>query len=241
MNGKRLQPPFDNAMSRNRQLLGWIYLPLHMVALPLLLPVFGAVSPTPLSGGQINLIYYGLSLLVVLAVMLPFLRRNFDNMVDQPLRCVMCMFGAVLADYAMTMLSALVLLLLMPDFEANPNNEATMAMAAQDYGVIKALTIFIEPLVEEVLYRGVAFGSIRSRSRGWAYGVSILLFALSHVWQPLLVTGDLRMLIYCIQYVPVAIVTAWLYESSGTIWTSVFFHMGYNAVSFAALQMLEQL
>jgi membrane protease YdiL (CAAX protease family) len=44
-----------------------------------------------------------------------------------------------------------------------------------------------------------------------------------------------------VQYLPISIVLAWIYERSGTIWTSIFFHMGINAMSFYVLNALEQL
>ena len=47
---------------------------------------------------------------------------------------------------------------------------------------MKAVSIFLVPIVEEMLFRGVVFGSIRPRSRLWAYVVSVAAFSVYHVW-----------------------------------------------------------
>ena len=122
----------------------------------------------------------------------------------------------------------------------NPNNALVMEMA-QDSGVIRAVAIFLAPIVEEVLFRGALFGSIRTRSRAWAYVASVAAFSLYHVWQYAAAYADWKMLLYALQYIPISIVLAWAYERSGCIWTSIFFHMGFNALSFYALELVDKL
>ncbi len=235
----RLKRPFQNQMSRLQTVLGWIYLPLHAVALPVLLALYASVA-SGMTDAKVNLLYYGIGVCFVLVVMLRYLRRCFDVLLDNFRLCLMCIALALLVDYAMSTVAAL-LLLLLPAAPENPNNSAIMDAAAQSYGVMKGLVIFIGPIVEEILFRGVVFGSIRTRSRGWAYVVSVVLFSVYHVWQYALASGDPVMLLYAIQYVPVSVALAWAYERSGSIWTTVFFHMGFNAVSFLALSIMERM
>ena len=234
---RRINIPFDNQMSRTQVVLGWIYLAVHMAILPLLLSLYAAFSPNPVTELQSNLVYFGVGVLFVLCVMLPYLRRGFDTLLDRLRLCLLTMLIAVLINYAVSTFVA-IFLMLGESLAENPNNDAIMELAADNSGVIRGLAIFIGPVIEEVLYRGVAFGSIRRRSRGWAYVVSVALFALSHVWQYALAYQDARLLLYAIQYVPVTLALTWAYERSGSIWTSIFFHMGYNALSFYVLSML---
>ena len=44
------------------------------------------------------------------------------------------------------------------------------------------IVVFLAPVVEEALFRGYVFGNLREYSRGAAYLVSCLVFALIHVW-----------------------------------------------------------
>ena len=234
---RRINIPFDNQMSKTQTVLGWIYLVTHLAILPLLLSLYATVSPNPVTEIQTNLVYFGLGLLFVLCVMLPYLRRHFDTLLDRLRLCLLTMLLALLVNYALSSFVA-IFLMLGEGLANNPNNDAVMELAADNSGVTRALSIFIAPVLEEVLYRGVAFGSIRNRSRGWAYVVSVALFALSHVWQYALAYQDASLLLYAIQYVPVTLALTWAYERSGSIWTPIFFHMGYNALSFYVLSLM---
>ncbi|MEG2138841.1 MAG: CPBP family intramembrane glutamic endopeptidase, partial [Oscillospiraceae bacterium] len=50
-------------------------------------------------------------------------------------------------------------------------------------GATVAIVVLLQPLVDEILFRGLLFGSLRKYSRLLAYVVSTLAFALCSVWQ----------------------------------------------------------
>ena len=228
-----MRDPFVNRMSRTQTALGWCYLPIHIVVLPVLLGLYASVSPD-LGVTGVNLIYYGAGLVFSLTVMFRFLRAGFDALLDRPGRCVLAVVLALAADYVLSTLCALLLLALLSSV-ANPNSAAAAGFAEQNYGAIKALGLFIGPIVEETLFRGVVFGSLRARSRVLAYLVSTLLFGLYHIWQYALAYADAALLLYAIQYVPISLALAWCYERAESVWPPIFAHMLVNAVSFAAL------
>jgi membrane protease YdiL (CAAX protease family) len=97
------------------------------------------------------------------------------------------------------------------------------------------IVIFLAPLVEEVLFRGLVFGGLRTRSRVLAYGVSCILFALVHVWQFVLVNCDLTYFLLMVQYLAPGVVLAWAYDHSGSLWTSIGLHALANALSVWAI------
>ena len=224
-------------MTKTQTLLGWIYLPLHALILPLLLSLYAAVSPAGADGVTENLIYFGAGVLFVLCVMLSFLRDGFDRFLDRAGFCLFTILAALLLCYVLNMLVSTLLLLLDGD-AVNPNNEAVMELAETHWGAVKALSIFIGPPVEETLFRGVAFGSVRPRSRLLAYAVSAALFSLFHVWQYVVLYADPRLLLYAIQYLPASLMLCWCYERTESIWTPIFFHMIFNALAFTALSAL---
>ena len=236
---RRIEVPFENQMSRTQTILGWLYLPVHAALLPFLLDLLPRVSPDPVSQTTLNLVYYLIGIVFCLTVMFSFLRRGFDRLADNLRLCILTMLMALMLDYALSGVAALVLLLADGVLE-NPNNATVMDLAGQDSGTVKAIAIFLAPIVEEVLFRGVLFGSVRTRSRLWAYIASAAAFSLYHVWQ-YAAGGDLSMLLYALEYVPISIVLAWAYERSGCIWTNIFFHMGFNALSFYVLSMADKL
>lgn len=229
-----MSAPFENRMTRTQTALGWLYLPVHIVLLPVLLGLYAASARGGLSGTEINLIYYGAGLVFSLTVMLRFLRAGFDLLLDRPGRCILAAALALCADYALSTLAALLLLLALPGGGGDPNSAAVALLAEQNFGAVRALALFIAPIVEETLFRGVVFGSLRAGSRALAYAASTLLFSLYHVWQYALAYADVSVLIYAVQYVPVSLALCWCYERTESVWPPVFVQMILNAVSFAA-------
>ena len=116
-----------------------------------------------------------------------------------------------------------------------PNNDAVTGLARTDYKRMIAVAVLMAPLVEECLFRGVVFGTIRPKSRSWAYAASIALFSLYHVWQYVLVYQDPKLLLSALAYVPVSAALTFCYEQTRSIWPPVFFHMCINALSLTVL------
>ena len=94
---------------------------------------------------------------------------------------------------------------------------------------ITALTAFLGPVIEEVLFRGCVFGWMRDKNRLAAYVCSVGLYVLAHVWQYAIQSGmDSSTLLYAISYLPGAFVLAWCYDRTGSIWTGILFNIGTN-------------
>ena len=93
------------------------------------------------------------------------------------------------------------------------------------------IVVFLAPFVEEVLFRGLVFGNLRTKSRLAAYAVSCLLFALLHVWQFAVVNQDITYFLLMIQYLVPGLVLAGVYDYSGTLWASIGLHAAANALS----------
>ena len=227
-----MKRPFDNHMTGVQTALGWIYVPFHIFVLPLLLGLYAYLNPAGVTEAGINLAYYGAGLAFTLIVMRTYLRAHWDVLLDHPGRNVSAFLMAMALTYGLSILASAALLALLPDLGENPNNAGVMEMAERDYGATAALAVFVGPVVEETLFRGVVFGTLRRRSAIAAYALSMLLFPVYHLWQFVLVTGDLSQLVYALQYVPVAFALGFCYERGGSIWTCIFFHMGYNGLAF---------
>ncbi len=217
-------------LTRREAIVGWVYVPIHMFLLPLLLNLFAYFSPTPVDTVTLNIVYYAAGALFVLLALRRLLRQDFDVLLDSLGTCLLTIIAAYFID---SVLSAGVLLFLdsLLETAANPNNNAVMEMAETSGGAAFGLAVFIGPLVEETLFRGVVFGSIRKKHRVLAYVVSILIFSLYHVWQYALAYMSPAMLLYAIQYIPISFALAWSYDRTGSIWTPIFFHMALNALA----------
>lgn len=228
-------PPFESRLTKGETLAVLLYIPMHLWLLPL---AGGLLLDRGWSGGRVNLLLYAVGAVYMLIFLGRFLRRDFDPLCDHPMRVVV----EVLSCYGMMLCFNFVLGLLMsflPLPETNPNNDAVMSLARQDYGAMAAMTIFLAPLVEELLFRAGIFGLARRYSRRWAYVIGIAVFALYHIW-PYAMQTPIYWL-FVIQYIPAGYLLCSCYERSATIWGSIFYHMLTNAISLQALSQLENM
>ena len=104
-------------------------------------------------------------------------------------------------------------------------------MIPQGLNKLVAISVFLGPIVEEVLFRGLIYGALRRRSRALAWAVSIAAFSLYHVWQFALT--EPLMLVTAVLYIPASAALNWSYERSGSIWAPIAFHMLTNAIGLA--------
>lgn len=222
---------FFDTMNRSQRILGLIYLPIHIFILPLLLPLLQTDALT------LNIIYYTVSFLFCLIVFWRYLRTAFDVLLDNKRNCVLGFFSSYVVYFALTLVVSAALVAVMgAENLTNPNNaEITELAKNSDTRVMLGLAAFLGPVAEETLFRGALFGSIRTKSRIWAYVVSIAAFAIYHVWQYAVVFGDASLLVYALQYVPVGIAFCMAYERTNCIWVPIFLHMVMNLVSMIAL------
>ena len=120
----------------------------------------------------------------------------------------------------------------------NPADATTTEMILQNRGMMTVCAVFLGPLVEEVLMRGLIFAPLARRRRWVAYVVSTLSFSLLHL---LGYAGSVpvgQLLRSMLDYVPGSIALAAAYERGGTIWSPIALHMLINLMSVLAVGML---
>ena len=234
----KLRPaPFECRLTRTETALGWCYFWIHFFVLPILFGLLVQYYPDGLDEVTGNVAYFAIGFLFCLIALHGLLRRDYDTLSDGLGRCALTVLMALGLDYILSM-GVAALIVLFQDSAVSPNNELVTQLAGQNPGAIRAIAVFIAPVVEETLFRGVVFGSLRKKSRVLAYAASIVLFSLYHVWQYAVVFADARLLLWAVQYIPVSAALAWSYERTGTVWTSIFVHMIINAMAFAVMGVM---
>jgi membrane protease YdiL (CAAX protease family) len=229
---------FDDPMTRMERITALIYLPLHFAVIPLLLGILMSVWPeSGLTETSLNIFYYALGCVYVLVFLWRYLRRAYDTLVDGLLRCIIVFFAAYMLDIILTYALQLIFMAFGYDLTSTPNDDMIIQMAEQGYNATFAMAVFMAPLVEEPLFRGLVFGGLRKKNRALAYAASAGLFAIYHVWQYAAFYSDLSYLVYALNYIPVSIALAYCYESSGSIWMPIGFHMLINALSIYIMSM----
>ena len=182
----------------------------------------------------VNLIFGCLNLLILLPIFSRYLADQLRRLTGRGWR----LFGDLLMGYLFyfglsylvsLVMSALVVSAGLDYF--NLNEEAVEAAVRMTPWMMILVACVLAPLAEELLCRGLIFCGLYRRSRLWAYGLSMLMFSLLHVYaaaphQPLSVTG-LNLIIY----LPAGYALARTYERTGTIWSSILLHSFINMIS----------
>ncbi len=105
---------------------------------------------------------------------------------------------------------------------------------AEQYAYSPAATVLIVvilvPIVEEVLFRGLLFGSLRKRSRTLAWIASVGLFMVYSVWTFAVAYGDARYLILALRYLPMSLALTWCYDRGGSVWSAILLHAIFHAI-----------
>ena len=213
-------------MERSERVLGCVFIPVHVFILPVILGVILSLFAPLATPPELMLIYYTISFLLILAIMFKFLRASFNDLIDGFWRAVLF----VALGYALYRVFLFVLALLLTQVMStdNPNTEAIDAAVNADFRTMLVVSVVLAPIVEESIFRGALFGSVRQRSRFLAYIVSIIVFAAYHLWEFLLFDFSIEMLLFGLQYVPASIALAWCYERGGTIWSPILLHAAIN-------------
>lgn len=131
-----------------------------------------------------------------------------------------------------SILVGLVLSVLLPQ-GSQAGNQTVIESAFWKAPLFMAFNIVVfAPIVEELIFRGVLYQSFRTKKTYWpAVVISCFIFALLHVIQPLIATGDLKELIYLFQYAFLAFFMIIAYEKTGSIWGAILVHFLNNALS----------
>ena len=221
--------------STSAQVAGFCYLPFYVVLLNRGLQYLSQLLKLNLSLLQVNVCYFSINCIIVWVIFHNFLLRSFRGIRFWEL--VQAVILGLALHYASDFAYEQIIRLLKLDL-INFNDETILMLARQGKVATIVCAVSLGPLVEEVLVRGLIFGTIRRKSRILAYAVSIMFFVMIHVWQYVLVEDASAVLLAAVQYIPAGIALGWTYEKSNNIWAPIMMHMVINAISFGLLTFL---
>ncbi len=222
-------------MTGREMLLGFGYAIVDIFFLPALLNTLNAQLIRPLSGAWINFLYFSLNFLFLLAIFSRFLKRSFGyarkHMGD--------FFMSALAGFGGYWLSnvvfSFVILTFFPDY-ANPNDGSIAVMAKGNFYIMAVGAVLFVPMAEELIHRGLVFGTLAKSSRFLAYVISAAFFAAIHVVGYVGVFSHRDLVLAFVQYLPAGLMLGWAYERSGTIFAPIAVHMVINAIGIFAMR-----
>ena len=222
-------------MTRRETVLGWSYLLISMFVLPYALAFVNFLLAQPLSATVLNLIFFALNTLCVAVIFHRFLGASVRAALDRPWRCLrFAALGFMLYYLASSLLSYLIAWIDPTFFNVN---DAAISELSREYTALMAFaTIWLAPITEETLYRGLLFQSLHRKSRVLAYGVSVLVFAGIHVMGYVGLYDWLTLLMCFVQYLPAGAALAWTYERADTVIAPMLMHIAINQIGVAAMR-----
>ncbi len=213
-------------MTPSERQRGWVFLILYLLVFPRL----NTWAQRVLTGdgealvAETNVVYYALLFALALLVFWSFLKKDFVELLDWLPENLFGVLAGLLGAGALHLLVGCI---------AFPVQDPIPPQYAAQLGVSPVptvvLVVVLIPVVEEVVYRGILFGSLREYSRPAAMVVCVLFYALAGVWRYALEYGDLRYLLLTVLYLPKALALTWCYDNGGSIWASAVLHGGINA------------
>ncbi len=228
---KRLSIP----MSRKESICMWCYLFFEMFVLPTALYLCNTLLPSPLNDTGINIIYFVINFLVTVVVCRNFLKKSIIKAVAHPFALLKAAFFGFLLYYAASFVVTWIILILQPNY-INANDASISVMSQDNYAFISLCTVFLVPPVEEILYRGLIFRGLHSRSRFLAYAVSSLVFSAVHVTGYIGFHDPLMLALSLLQYIPAGLCLAWAYEKADTIAAPILLHMTINQIAMMSMR-----
>lgn len=227
------------------KLAGWIYLPIYVLLLPLLLGILLGLAVVflrlPLDEEamtiHLNTAYGAVNFFFALIFFRRYLLRSARQLRHFPGRFFIALFAGFAIYYFGTAIMTIITQIIAPGME-NINDSTIESMVRVNTLEMLIFTVVLVPLAEETLFRGLIFTTLRPHSRFAAYAVTILAFSAVHVigyigsypWQMLFLSF--------IQYLPASFALAWALEYSGSIWASIGIHTLANAMAMIGMLLL---
>lgn len=210
--------PWRPQLTAQEQRVGWVFFGLYLFVFPFLVGGVLRLLDEHLSlwftAAHSSAIYYAAVLLLLTAVFWDFLKNAFRILRDNVRQNLFALGVGIVAGLAVTCLVSL-----LPLPVENPVISDYKSQFLLSPGYTTAVVMFLRPLTEELLYRGLLFGSLRKKNRVVAYAFSIGVSALGTVWQFMLPDGGPLYLLLAIRYVPLAAAATWAYDVGGSVFT----------------------
>ena len=228
------------SMTKAQAIYGIFFIPFHSVLLPLAFSSVYAKIMVPagiiLSEATINLVLYSMSFLILLFPMLSYLRNSFSAIFDHPGKFITSVLMGISAHYVLSFILSFLLLLIMPEL-ANPNTDAIISEANNNTAQTLVFTVLLAPIIEETIFRGALFGTIRKKHRILAYIITTIVFSIYHLWSFFFISYSNALWLYLLQYVPITVILCLTYEKVGTLWSPILIHAVINFISIKLTAM----
>jgi len=223
------------SMNDKERIWGFLYLLAELFALPAALEAMNRLLPAPLPDAWLNFLYFALNFIFTCFLFRSFLRRCLTRIGKDTGAFLMVTAAGFGIYYLCNLVLNSLILLLAPDF-ANLNDGNIAQQISGNVPIMFIGTAILVPVAEELLHRGLVFGSLYGRNPYIAYIFSAILFSAIHILGYVMVYPLPHLLLAFLQYLPAGLVLAWAYRKSGSIFSPILIHATVNALALLSLR-----
>lgn len=228
-------PKLAVSMNDKERIWGFLYLLAELFALPAALEAMNRLLPAPLPDAWLNFLYFALNFIFTCFLFRSFLRRCLTRIGKNTGDFLLVTAAGFGIYYLCNLVLNSLILLLAPDF-ANLNDGNIAQQVSGNMPIMFIGTAILVPVAEELLHRGLVFGSLYGRNPYIAYIFSAILFSAIHIMGYITVYSLPHLLLAFLQYLPAGLVLAWAYRKSGSIFSSILIHAAVNALALLSLR-----
>ncbi len=224
------------SLTRTETVTGWCWWIFQLFILQVILVTANWLLPQPLSDARLNFVFFCINFLALTVLLRKYLLASLNIALEKPGKTLLSALCGFLAYYGSSILVGILIVVVMPESFENLNDTTISGLAREDFSLTLVGTAVLVPVAEELMYRGVIFGSLYRRSPVVAYGVSILIFAAIHLLGYLPLYDPLSLLLSFLQYLPAGIFLGWAYAHSGTILAPILIHVAVNLIGVLSMR-----
>ncbi|MFI3313226.1 MAG: CPBP family intramembrane glutamic endopeptidase, partial [Eubacteriales bacterium] len=169
-------------ITRGELIGGLIYLPFYLYLTPLFVQFLMETFGFAVTDASLNVWVFMVNFLAIAIIFRHFLIASISSIGGHFWDFLQSIVLGFSFYFALNWVLSLILVTTNL-YTESANNEAVFTLAGDNYVMVVVCAVLLAPLVEEVIFRGMFFGLMHTKSRILAYVGSTLLFAALHVWQ----------------------------------------------------------
>ena len=226
---------FPITLNRPRKMAAWIYWAAQMLAISVLVRSLSEIYADKVSPGVFQFSYLALNFTVLTCIFAPFLTGSFRLFLKSPWNTLRSAFLGYLLYYLTQRIFGSLQLWLLPGFQNY--NDASIAALSQDTKVLTAIgTLILAPVAEELIHRGLIFGTLYEVKPWLGYTVSAAVFSGLHILGYLGRYTPYEFLFAFLQYACAGLCLCFAYDRSKNIWTPILMHIAINQIAILSLR-----
>ena len=222
------------SMTEREKMLGWWFFLLYIFVLPVVVDFIGRFLNLSLSA--LNILFFTLNFLCAVGVFYRFFWESMKSAWATWKKCLRFTLTGLGMHFACALLVSAIIAPWVGPWFSNVNDDMIIEMSKTHTLLFAFCTIVLVPVTEEILFRGLVFGTLCKKNPRFALCVSVLLFASIHLMD-YIGTADWKTLLACLlQYLPAGFALAWAYANSENIVVPIFMHIINNAIAMVTLR-----